>query len=179
MLITCPECAKELSDTATTCPHCGYAMTDADRESARTRIQQQNLEAQEIARRKAETATLAARNNRRWSIAMWIGASLFVIWVWRSCSTADSTTPQGENCSDSISAKIMAENFMEKRLKSPSTADFCNSASDFAAERDGSNWVVTGCVDSENSFGATIRTNFKVTMTCATDGWTLVNLTTD
>ena len=24
-LIKCPECGKEFSDTATTCPHCGYS----------------------------------------------------------------------------------------------------------------------------------------------------------
>ena len=25
-LIKCPECGKEFSDTATTCPHCGYSL---------------------------------------------------------------------------------------------------------------------------------------------------------
>jgi DNA-directed RNA polymerase subunit RPC12/RpoP len=25
MLITCPECQKEMSDTAASCPHCGFA----------------------------------------------------------------------------------------------------------------------------------------------------------
>lgn len=29
-LITCPECSKEISDSASACPHCGYPLKEAN-----------------------------------------------------------------------------------------------------------------------------------------------------
>ena len=29
-LISCPECGKEVSDKAKTCPHCGYSLTEVE-----------------------------------------------------------------------------------------------------------------------------------------------------
>lgn len=53
---------------------------------------------------------------------------------------------------------------VENRLKSPSSAEF----SDVQAKQDdsaGTRWTVTGKVDSENSFGASIRNTFTCTST--------------
>lgn len=53
---------------------------------------------------------------------------------------------------------------VENRLKSPSSAEF----SDVQARQDdsaGTRWTVTGKVDSENSFGASIRNTFTCTST--------------
>ena len=30
-LIKCPECSKEVSDKAKTCPHCGYPLTNNEK----------------------------------------------------------------------------------------------------------------------------------------------------
>lgn len=48
------------------------------------------------------------------------------------------------------------EGFVDDRLKAPATADY-----DLTAERQGEGWVVTGTVDSENGFGAKIRSDVR------------------
>lgn len=51
------------------------------------------------------------------------------------------------------------EDRVKERLKAPSTAKFDNE------EATGSGtWTVTGTVDSENSFGATLRASFQCTV---------------
>lgn len=53
---------------------------------------------------------------------------------------------------------------VKKKLKSPSTAKFCES---YEAEinRNGNTWSVEGWVDAQNSFGATLRNDFVVKIT--------------
>lgn len=53
-------------------------------------------------------------------------------------------------------AKSQCEGFADKRLKAPATADYELDASDV----DGS-WTVVGTVDSENSFGAKVRSDVR------------------
>lgn len=57
-----------------------------------------------------------------------------------------------------IDAMTDAQFFVEKQLKSPSTAEFSNMESTLQYENI---FKVTGSVDSQNSFGAMIRTNFE------------------
>lgn len=53
-------------------------------------------------------------------------------------------------------AKSQCEGFVDQRLKAPADADY-----DLEAAQDGTTWTVTGTVDSENSFGARIRSNVR------------------
>lgn len=71
-------------------------------------------------------------------------------------------------------ARDVCEQFVEARLKAPSTADF----SDTSATEAGGTWTVTGAVDSENGFGAMLRSTYvcKVTHTGG-DDWSLVDIT--
>lgn len=50
------------------------------------------------------------------------------------------------------------EDLVKENLKAPSTAKF-----DTTATGDGT-WIVSGTVDSENSFGATLRAEFQCTV---------------
>lgn len=59
-------------------------------------------------------------------------------------------------------AKLMAETFVRKQLKSPSTADFPSTNEYTATEIEDDVWRVSGYVDAQNSFGATIRTRWTV-----------------
>lgn len=60
-----------------------------------------------------------------------------------------------------LSARSFSEFYIEKLLKSPSTADFCSStATDLGDNR----WKVVSCVDSQNSYGAMIRSNWSTIM---------------
>lgn len=48
---------------------------------------------------------------------------------------------------------------VEKQLKAPTTAEFASTATGSGT------WEVTGTVDSENSFGATVRSDYACTVT--------------
>ncbi|PZF63343.1 hypothetical protein DEI81_08015 [Curtobacterium sp. MCBD17_013] len=56
---------------------------------------------------------------------------------------------------NSFEAKSACENQVKDHLKSPSTAKFNDSVSGVGP------FTVTGTVDSENSFGAMLRSNFE------------------
>jgi hypothetical protein len=64
---------------------------------------------------------------------------------------------------------------VESTLKAPSTADFSGPLhSDITA--DGDTYKVAGYVDSENSFGASLRSNFTCTVRDTGGDWELVDL---
>jgi hypothetical protein len=56
---------------------------------------------------------------------------------------------------------------VENLLKSPGTADFETNASG-----SGSSWTITGSVDSENGFGALVRSDFQCTVSLQGEGAT-------
>lgn len=61
----------------------------------------------------------------------------------------------------------LAQKEILTKLKSPSTAKFGSASpasSDVKVTRDGDKYFVESWVDAQNSFGATLRTNFKVTL---------------
>ena len=65
---------------------------------------------------------------------------------------------------DKFDAMVIAEKVVKSKLKSPSTADFC-STSDYTVSCVGNSWTVTGYVDAQNGFGATVRNTFTVKFT--------------
>ena len=74
-------------------------------------------------------------------------------------STTSTSTPSRPQY-DPIDARTACATFVERRLKSPSTADFLydtEEASHIQGKPD-NYFVVTGAVDAQNSFGAIIRT---------------------
>ena len=68
-------------------------------------------------------------------------------------------------------AETHCQNLVKKALKSPSTAQFSGES---VAGTD--SMTITGSVDSDNSFGATIRASFQCTATLSGDS---VNVTLD
>lgn len=58
-----------------------------------------------------------------------------------------------------VAAIYACEDAVAQNLKSPASADFNSSASG------GGPWVVQGTVDSENSFGALLRSSFECSVT--------------
>ena len=73
-----------------------------------------------------------------------------------------------------VEAIRQCEGFAGKRLKSPASAEY-----DLTATRDGGQWVVTGTVDSQNGFGAMIRSNVECRITLTDDLATLEAITVD
>ena len=78
----------------------------------------------------------------------------------------------GDSGSDKImgwsktNARSLCHDQIEGKLKSPSTADF-EGLTEFTASKssDGNSWVLSGYVDAQNSFGATVRQNWSCTVT--------------
>lgn len=79
---------------------------------------------------------------------------------------------------DKYGAQDVCEQFVEKRLKAPASAEYENTTTSEA----GGQWTVEGDVDAENSFGAQIR-NHYVCVVEPTDAegtnWTLVDISLD
>jgi hypothetical protein len=63
----------------------------------------------------------------------------------------------GHSDSDSI---VPAHEAVQQNLKSPSTADFVD---DDVVTKTDDGYKVTGSVDAENGFGATVRVDYEVT----------------
>jgi hypothetical protein len=63
-----------------------------------------------------------------------------------------------EKENDKLDAMGAAQSYVEKQLKSPSTAKFSNMKSTLQYENV---FAVEGSVDSQNSFGAMIRNDFS------------------
>jgi len=59
------------------------------------------------------------------------------------------------------SAIAYAEPYILRSLKSPSTADFCRGTATGIVEN---KYRVSSCVDSQNSYGATLRSNWEAVM---------------
>lgn len=77
-------------------------------------------------------------------------------------------------------AAVMCEDFVKRQLKSPGTAEFPGALdADYAKTSvlsDTKPWKykVTGVVDSQNSFGATVRNDYVCTVSTKDDDtWTL------
>ncbi|MEW9530692.1 hypothetical protein [Microbispora sp. NPDC049125] len=81
---------------------------------------------------------------------------------------------------DGITASIMCERFVKDRLKAPGNADFGGAADTEVTTVSGVKpwqYKVRSYVDSENSFGAKIRTTYVCDIKTNGDGdWNLVDL---
>ncbi len=50
----CPECRKKISETAASCPHCGFSFHEADLEVYKQKLEQRRLHNQEVNRKSAK-----------------------------------------------------------------------------------------------------------------------------
>lgn len=74
----------------------------------------------------------------------------------------------------SAEAKWACEEFVKKQLKAPATAKFSGEAAAKAAKPVGDEYIASGSVDSQNSFGALLRSTFScdITYDAAKQEWT-------
>jgi hypothetical protein len=144
-IINCSECGKLISDKASACPHCGNPINwYADNEIVNPLSFQKKPETKHIF---------------RFGVTM---AVIYVIYLFSKCP--DSSSTSSEYYGDSkISAYTSAEIFIKSRLKSPATAKF-QPFDESMVSYSGDEYIVTGYVDSQNSFGALIRSHFRATL---------------
>lgn len=75
----------------------------------------------------------------------------------------------GNDGNDAAHARVACEEGVKDRLVSPASADF----SGVTVTASGAAWTVTGAVDSDNAFGASIRNTFTCRATLDGDTWEL------
>ena len=63
-----------------------------------------------------------------------------------------------------MDAIIFSEGYVKQRLKAPATADFAIATDDHASQIDDSTFYIHSYVDSQNGFGANIRSNYTCVM---------------
>ncbi|KUF45257.1 MULTISPECIES: zinc ribbon domain-containing protein [Myroides] len=146
-LINCSECNKEVSDKALNCPKCGNPIADIITSN--------------------ESYQVEKRNKGGCFKTLLVAFVVFVIGVAIVESFSDSSN---SNAVETQHSELLAFNYamdcVKSRLKSPSSAIFANSnEKKQSVTYNGSGvYVVRSWVESQNSFGAMLRSNFECTV---------------
>ena len=116
-----------------------------------------------------------SKDQKTHSIAFVVVIILFFL-IWKcSCSESNEDRQQGfeqqttENeTNQKITALTAAQECVKERLKSPSSADF-PWGTDCVSKVSENTYIINSYVDSQNSFGAMLRTNFSCQVTLNSD----------
>ena len=84
-------------------------------------------------------------------------------------ATTYSSSSKGNRATE---AWVCAQDIVKSNLKSPSTAKFCSYTEATVTCTGGNDYTIKGYVDADNSYGASIRNNFTVTLTLTEKGYT-------
>jgi len=128
----CPDCLAEVPVKAKKCSHCGSKLPQP-------------------------TSPIIK------GILIVFGVGFFFSFIMAvSSGTPSSSQPKQPSTYDyQLSARSYSEVYVQRILKSPSTAKFCRgTATDIGDNR----WQVKSCVDSQNSFGAMLRSDWEAIM---------------
>lgn len=80
---------------------------------------------------------------------------------------------EGDDGGGEYGARDVCEQFIEKRLRSPGSAEFSQTE----ATDNGTSWIVSGAVDSQNGFGALVRNRYDCEVRHVSgEDWRLVDL---
>jgi len=105
-------------------------------------------------------------------ISLWvIGISVFLMFLISLLPESEEDAGPQEYEVDKTLACIIAQDFVKQRLKSPKSAEFppCRDISiDYLGNK---TYEVSGYVDSQNSFGALLRTDYYVRLTDLGETW--------
>ena len=174
-LIKCNECGHKVSDKAKTCPKCGVGIEEMQLEKQKAKKQTKSKIAvliifvlvlysinkyhaqkewaaltpeQRTARIEQQTQ---AREQRRLESAQ---------------REAQRVQEEDEKrCTSGSTAYVMSQQYVRQRLKSPTTATFPGGSRDYQTQYMGDCiHRVVAYVDSQNSFGAMIRTQYYAEM---------------
>jgi len=137
----CPDCKNQVSDQATSCPKCGRPFS---------REESHRLASDGAFFRKLSFGTIIV------GVMAWI----IISFVSPSSTKAPPVNLEG----DPLEAFVMSQFYVEQNLKAPRSAKFPLYDKSMAAKTDYRVWVIRSHVDSQNSYGAMIRTRYKAVM---------------
>lgn len=105
-----------------------------------------------------------------------IGAGAIGVLLLAFAANGKGATPPPKAGPTTADAHLICQDFVSKRLKAPSTAKFADLY-DVKAFKEAGHFTVIGWVDSQNSFGAQIRTNYTCSVEPTTgDKWRLLSI---
>jgi hypothetical protein len=107
------------------------------------------------------------------NVLLWV---LLVGWAALFVACGEVKPLPADGSGDDVGAWVAMQMFVEDRLKSPATADFPWGAQDQVKDLGGGRYFVDSYVDSENSFGANVRTRFKGYIRKENERWVLESL---
>jgi hypothetical protein len=115
------------------------------------------------------------RGREGWYIA---GAFIALLALFAGCGALMSSEDSDETGAQPGQARNACHDFVSDQLKSPGSADF-EGVLDAKITGSGSTYTVRGWVDSDNSFGASVRTSYVCVVSGANSSWRLQSLATD
>lgn len=134
---------------------------------------------------KATNCPTCGAPNKSTSAFTWFVLGVVVLIAFNACSGGGRSggNASSEPKCDATMAHIMASNFVKERLKAPASAKFpyTNAAGVSITPLGDCRFTVVSYVDSQNGFGAMIRSRFRATMTSTPDGktWRATDLVID
>ena len=186
-LIKCPECGNNMSDKAPSCPSCGCPIDTVIAE--RQRIKEES----EIKKQQEETEKAVGKKYKR-QVLSFFGLLAAIVIVIAGYSIINA--PPRYDATDILKeaeekrhkaefekeyrandAYYTATQFIKKRLKSPSAAEFPKpKEATIQLLEDGATYKIFGYVDSQNSYGAMLRVNWYAKLILSGQEWQLLDM---
>lgn len=143
----------------------------AEAEGKRKLAEMQERAAKEQARLAAMTPEQRKAESRRVGCGITAVATILIFgvgWIYSAnqLKAQEANAPKAIANFDALDVIIPCESVIEKQLKSPSTAKFVRGAD---PKFNGKAWIYKGSVDSQNGFGAMIRSDFICAVAGTTD----------
>ena len=176
-LINCPECDKEVSEKAPTCPNCGSPIAHPPM----TKKEKKKADA-EAAKAEAKKNWQEMSTGRKIfngiGMLFLVGMFGFGWWIMLTDDSASPAKPKAQDFGSEAGAYAWCQTMVESRLKSPATADFPWRAVHMLDHGDG-RYQMRSHVDSQNSLGATVRSTWICGVEYTDGKWNLTELTID